>query len=169
MNIVLGLLPTAKGTGSKYKEGSQEMLSYLCRQQPPWDLTFTLIASPLGDGKSSLSMNSQNPVPAKHTKHPLFQARYSSVFLSSVPWNGNSFDWGLIQGTSALCWVAGGKPQKTSQLPRPHQLPLAVYPKCHVFQLLELASGQFGWRERHPVTGKDKVKPYWPHIKAPRG
>lgn len=169
MNIVLGLLPTAKGAGSEDEEGSQEMLSYLCRQQPSWDLTFTLIASPLGDGKSLLSMNSQNPVPAKHTKCPLFRARASSMFLSSVPWNGNSFDWGLIQGTSALCWVAGGKPQKTSQLPRPHQLPLVVYPKCHFFQLLELASGQFGWRERHPVTGKDKVKPYWPHIKAPQG
>lgn len=159
MNIVLGLLPTAKGAGSEYEEGSQEMLSYLCRQQPPWDLTFTLIASPLGDGKSSLSMNSQNPVPAKHIKRPLFPARGSSLFLSSVPWNGNSFAWGLIQGTSALCCVAGGKPQKISQLPRPHQLPLVIYPKCHFFQLLELPSGQFGWWERHPVTGKDKVKP----------
>lgn len=53
----------------------------------------------------------------------------------------------------------GGEPQKSSQLPRPHQLPLAVYSKWYFFQLLELAGGPFGWQKSHPVPERDKVKP----------
>lgn len=85
MNIVLGLLPTAKGAGSEYKEGSQEMLPCRCRQQPPWDSHLLRLPHLWGMESHPCLWTLRTHVPAKHTKRPLFRA-FNVSFHCPLKW-----------------------------------------------------------------------------------